>query len=280
MPIEPTSVQRDKMLVLDQKKRTLVQFLAGGDDFLNNDYLKHTQKATLEEGGERVLQTRIDQVLAGGELPYRYITIDSYPSSESLLMAFENTREMRQAAISDIFAILVKPNPWVPKITRWLGFLTPRLSQWLGTSTEKPLIGFTDQANPDIEPVLETVEILREHNGDVPFLMMNLNKFSPSEWKTRGRISGKSAYQFYSARIMPYLISVGGYPALYGSVLSILIGDKNNPIYENWNDFAMVYYPSRSHFLRLMTNTPKGAAKIRRAGLKKAVLMPCSSIEG
>ncbi|NQS91408.1 MAG: hypothetical protein HQ574_03280 [Chloroflexi bacterium] len=278
MPIEPTSIQRDKMLVLDQKKRTLVQFLSGGNDSLLTEYLSLTRKATLDEGGERVFQTRIDQVLSGGELPFQYITVDSYPTSDSLLIAFENTREMRQAAISDIFAILVKPNPWIPKITRWLGFLTPRLSQWLGTSTEKPLTDLADQANPDIEPVLETVEILREQNGDKPFLMMNLNKFSPSEWKTRGRISGKSAYQFYSAMIMPYLISVGGYPALYGSVLSILIGDKINPIYENWHDFAMVYYPSRAHFLRLMTNTPKGATKIRRAGLKRAVLMPCSDL--
>ena len=77
---------------------------------------------------------------------------------------------------------------------------------------------------------------------------------------------------------MPRLISVGGYPDIYGKILSTFIGDQKSAISNNWHDFALVYYPSRNSFLRLMTNTPRGAAEIRREGLTKVVLMPCSKL--
>ena len=154
--------------------------------------------------------------------------------------------------------------------------LSPYLRRWLKTSTEKPLLDFANRANPDIEPIVETVEILRGHPGEDPFFMMNLNKHIPGGWKTQGRLVGKTSYNLYSARILPYLISVGGYPDLIGPVLSTFIGDQTSGIQDNWSDFALVYYPARANFLRLMTNTPKNAAKFRRKGLKRAVLMPCS----
>ena len=106
--------------------------------------------------------------------------------------------------------------------------------------------------------------------------MMNLNQFSP---KKKPGESGKSAYILYSLQILPYLISVGGYPDIYGEFLGSFIGDRNDPLFHSWHDFALVYYPSRAAFLRLMSNTPRGAAEIRRVGLKKAVLMPASKID-
>ena len=76
---------------------------------------------------------------------------------------------------------------------------------------------------------------------------------------------------------MPRLISVGGYPDIYGKILSTFIGDQKSAISNNWHDFALVYYPSRDSFLRLMTNIPRGAAEIRREGLTKVVLMSCTA---
>jgi len=110
---------------------------------------------------------------------------------------------------------------------------------------------------------------------DPPFYMMNLNQFTPQD---KRRVSGKDAYNRYSARIMPYLVSVGGYPDIYGKILSAYIGDQKSRLSNSWHDFALVYYPSRTSFLRLMTNIPGGAADIRRAGLKRVVLMPCSKL--
>jgi len=108
MAIEPTSIQRDKMLAQGKSKLTLVQFLVEKDPSRIEDYLAQTQGATLTEGGSRDHQLKIDQLLTGGEIPYHYLTVDSYPSSQALLQAHENTREVRQDSINEIYAMIVR----------------------------------------------------------------------------------------------------------------------------------------------------------------------------
>ncbi len=275
MAIEPSSVQRDRMLAQGKTKLALAQFLVFKDPAFYRDYLEITRQSVRAEGGERVHQLKIDQLLTGGELAYQYLTVDSFPSSQALLQVHENTREIRQEALIETYAIIVKLNPAVKRIVKGLGFLTQLLEKWLGTSKMKEIKGLSGQLDLETDPDPEKVTKLWDGNLDRPFYMMNLNQFSPSS--KRGT-SGKAAYNQYSARILPYLVSVGGYPDIYGEILSTYIGDQKSPLFNNWHNFALVYYPSRSHFLRMMTNTPRPAVAIRRAGLKRVVLMPCSKI--
>jgi len=278
MAIEPTSIQRDKMLAQGKSKLTLVQFLVEKDPSRIEDYLAQTQGATLTEGGSRDHQLKIDQLLTGGEIPYHYLTVDSYPSSQALLQAHENTREVRQDSINEIYAMIVRPNPAIKRIASGLGFFSQFLTNLLSTSEIKE-INYTedlsDRLDPETDPDPGAVREFAAGDMDPPFYMMNLNQFTPQD---KRRVSGKDAYNRYSARIMPYLVSVGGYPDIYGKILSAYIGDQKSRLSNSWHDFALVYYPSRTSFLRLMTNIPGGAADIRRAGLKRVVLMPCSKL--
>jgi hypothetical protein len=273
MAIEPTSVQRDRMLAQGKTKLALVQFLVFNDPAFYRDYLEITHQSVRAEGGERAHQLKIDQLLTGGELAYQYLIVDSFPSSQALLQAHENTREIRQEALIETYAIIVKPNPAMKRIVKGLGFLTRLLEKWLGTSKIREIKGLSDRLDPETDPDLEKVAEFRDGNLDRPFYMMNLNQFSPS---SKRRTSGKAAYNQYSAWITPYLVSVGGYPDIYGEILSTYIGDQKSTLNNIWHDFALVYYPSRSHFLRLMSNSPRRAAEIRRRGLKRVVLMACS----
>jgi hypothetical protein len=276
MAVEPTSVQRDRMLAQGKTKLTLVQFLVEKDSFTIDDYLAQTQSATLAEGGTRDHQLKIDQLLTGGEMPYHYLTVDSYPSSQSLLQAHEKTREIRPAALKDIYGIIVKPNPVIRKVVKGLGFLAPHLTRLLGTSEVKVNRNYSEQLDPETDPDPEAVREFAAGDIDPPFYMMNLNQYTPQD-KRRG--SGKGAYNQYSALITPYLVSMGGYPDIYGKILSTYIGDLKSRLSNIWHDFALVYYPSRTSFLRLMTNTPRYAANYRRASLKRAILMPCSTFQ-
>jgi hypothetical protein len=269
MAIEPTSVQRDRMLAQGKTKLTLVQFLVMKELEATREYFSLTGHATLAEGGTRDHQLRINQLLTGGELPFQYLTVDSYPSSQSLLLAHENTREARQRALIESYAIIVKPNPAMKRIVKGLSFLAPILQRWLDTSDIREIKNLPDLLDPETDPDAGKVKVFRTGNQDEPFYMMNLNQFIPG---------GKKAYNQYTARILPYLVSVGGYPDIYGEILSTYIGDQKSPLINNWHDFSLVYYPSRFHFLRLMSNSTKRTAEIRRAGLKRVVLMPCSKI--
>jgi hypothetical protein len=278
MSLEPSSIQRDRMLAHGKTKLTLVQFLVMKDLKVAQNYLSSTDQAVQNESGVREHQLRIDQVITEGEMPYQYLTVDSFPSSQALLLAHENSREIRQESLSDIYALVVQPNKMVKKVTKGLGFLSSILTRWLGTGEIRgieQLEDNSDRLDPGTDPNPEKVMGFSRENLTEPFVMMNLNQFSPSPRRGEG---GRSAYNQYSARIIPRLISVGGYPDIYGKILGTYIGDQKSALTNNWHDFALVYYPSRGSFLRLMTSTPRGAAEIRREGLKKVVLMPCSKL--
>ncbi|MEE8356831.1 MAG: hypothetical protein V3R33_05935 [Anaerolineales bacterium] len=279
MAIEPTSVQRNRMLAQGKSKLTLVQFLFEKDSSPIEDYLGQTQDATLAEGGSRDHQLKIDQLLSGGEMPYHYLIVDSYPSSQALLQAHEQTREIRQDSINEIYGLIVRPNPAIKRIAKGLGFLSSLLTKLLFTSEIKEINNIqdlSDRFGPDTDPDAWKVSEFNTGKLDDPFYMMNLNQFSPPP--KRG-VGGKAAYNQYSSRVTPYLISVGGYPDIYGKILSTYIGDQKSQLSNGWHDFALVYYPSRISFLRLMTNIPGGAAEIRRADLKRVVLIPCSTFQ-
>jgi hypothetical protein len=78
---------------------------------------------------------------------------------------------------------------------------------------------------------------------------------------------------------VPYLISVRGYPDIMGHTEGLLVEDEKSPLHADWSEFAMVvYYPSRTHFLSMMTNSPRKGVHHRSACLQKAILMPSSSI--
>ena len=274
MALEPTSVQRDRMLSFGKTKLTLVQFLVSKDPVGAIEHLNKSSQAVFQEGGQRQYQLRIDQVLAGGNLPYQYLTVDSFPSSQALLLAHENTRSIRGSALTEIYGIYFRTTSRAKKIMKGMGVLSPTLSRWLGTQQIRNIPDQPEQLDPETDPALYAVQDFAARDPETPFYMMNLNRFSSP---SRTRVAGKSAYQRYSARILPYLISVGGSPDIYASILGTYIGDQNSNLHNRWDDFALVYYPSRNSFLRLLTNTPKKAAEIRRAGLEKVVLMSCIS---
>lgn len=273
MALEPSSIQRDRMLAHGKTKLTLVQFIIMKDLKPAQAYFSATNEAVNKEGGTREHQLRIDQVITSGELPFQYLTVDNFPSSQALLLAHEHTREIRQEHLTEAYALIVKPTPVVKKLVKILGFMSPFLTKLLRTAEAKGInhLGeLDDYLDPETDPDAGKVAEFASERLDEPFYMMNLNQYQSD---------GKRDYKQYSARIIPRLISVGGFPDIYGKILTTYIGDQKSTLFNNWQDFALVYYPSRYSFLRLMTNTPGGAAEVRREGLKNVVLMAGSNFK-
>ena len=272
--LEPTIQQRSALEDI-QGTFALVQFLAIKDQDAFDHYRSASNRTVQKAGGQRTHGVHIDQVLAGGEMDYQAITVDIFPSNEAAQKAFDAASAERQAALSDIYALVVRPQGMLPRIAKALGFLAPLLSRMLGTTSEREIIGFSELANLDNGPVPETIAVLKEHDQTTPFYMMNLNKYYTSAQYNHGQsISGEQAYNRYATRIAPYLISVGGYPDILGRTVGMFVGDESSALHDEWSDFAMVYYPSRQNFINMMTNSPKKGVYHRDAGLQRAVLMP------
>jgi len=274
--IEPTTEQRNALNAM-LTEVALVQFLTIRDKIDAKGYIAASATAVNRQGGRRRHQCHIDQVLAGGEMVYDTILVDTLPSGESLLKAFDACRESRAAAVTDAYVLAVKPSRSMAlKAVRHLGFLSPLAGRLVGTTTARP-VPENGNWNPNTGPVPKTIELLRQDDQSRPFYMMNLNKYyATARYQDGEDISGEKAYARYGNRIAPYLISVGGYPDLMGEVIGILAGDETSPLHDDWSEFAMVYYPSRQNFLRMMTNSPTKGIHHRDAGLERAVLMPSS----
>ena len=278
--IEPTEAQRAQLHDIGAGETALVQFLVPKEQGAFKQYRTISAAAAAEAGGRRTHDVVIDQTLAGGEMPYQAITVDVFSSSDSLLNGFDAIQGERQAAVAEIYGLIVQPAARLPRMVRRLGFLAPLLSRILGTTGEKEMVNLERIANPNTGPVPETIAEMRQHEQTTPFYMMNLNRYyGKARYDDGDDISGEEAYNRYSSRIVPYLISVGGYPDMFGNVLSLFVGDEDSHLYDEWSDFAMVYYPSRRNFLRMMSHTPSKGVFHRDAGLQRAVLMPSSDAD-
>lgn len=277
MMLEPTAEQRHRFQNVAQDPLALVQFLAIRDQSAFVKYRKASEDAVRGENGVRTHDVRIGQFLAGGEMAFLAITVDHFTANESALAAFEAVSAERQATLSQVYALAVRPKGRLSQVVKALGFLSPVLSRLLGTNTEKKMTGFSQVANPQTGPIPETLAEMRTHDQTTPFYMMNLNKYYPQAQYASGEsISGEEAYNRYGRRILPYLVSVGGYPDIIGPVIAALVGGQGSPLHDEWSEFAMVYYPSRRNFIRMMTNSPQKGVYHRDAGLQRAVLVPSS----
>jgi hypothetical protein len=277
--LEPTTEQR-RILESSTGSITLVQFLSVQEQAAFDQYRAASEAAVRENGGYRAYGVHIDQVLAGGEMPFQELVVDMFPSGEAALIAFDTAKETRATAVAEAYILAVRPAGGPSGLVRRLRFLAPLLRPILGTDSEKERQELKGKLNPDTGPVPETIEVLRRHDQTTPFYMMNLNRYyarAQYEGDRAGKRTGEQAYARYAIRIVPYLISVGGYPDFMGHVIGTFVGSEDSPLHDDWSEFAMVYYPSRRVFLNMATHAPVKGIHHRDAGLARAVLMPSTA---
>jgi hypothetical protein len=277
--LEPTTEQR-RILESSTGATILVQFLSVQKQVAFDQYRAASEAAVRENGGHRAYGVHIDQVLAGGEMPFQELMVDMFPSGETALIAFDAAKETRAAAVAESYILAVNRAGGPLGLVRRLRFLSPLLRPILGTNSEREQQEFKGKLNPDTGPVPETIEVLREHDQTAPFYMMNPNRYFASAQYEGGQVgkrTGEQAYARYGIRIVPYLISVGGYPDFMGHVIGTFVGSEDSPLHDDWSEFAMVYYPSRRVFLNMATHAPVNGIHHREAGLARAVLMPSTA---
>lgn len=86
-----------------------------------------------------------------------------------------------------------------------------------------------------------------------PIIMVNLLKFREVADYGDGRnsgVSGQQAYARYSKAAIPLVWEVGGQVLWFGKVRSTFIAPEG----ESWDEAALVLYPNRAAFLRMVTS--------------------------
>ena len=114
---------------------------------------------------------------------------------------------------------------------------------------------------PAVDPTPETFgQFMKEDDGK-PVVMLNLLRFKPD--------GGRERYAEYAAATAPFLAGVGGEVVFAGDCGTILVA----PEAHRWEMMALVRYPSRSAFARMVANPDYQAiTHLRTEALEEAVL--------
>jgi uncharacterized protein (DUF1330 family) len=126
-----------------------------------------------------------------------------------------------------------------------------------------------------VEPRPGALEELRaDVPADGPFALVNLLRFADDVVLDGHSMSGAQAYEHYVAQIEPALVRAGGRPAFLGRARTVLIGPPD----ERWDHVAVVCYPSREAFERVVSSDEyRAAARYRAAALADARLIALTS---
>ena len=110
----------------------------------------------------------------------------------------------------------------------------------------------------------EQIEELRKGPAEGPVVMVNLLRFKEQAGGADEGSSGAEAYGRYGAQMIEWVTSQGGRLIWSGRVDSMVIGDTE----ERFDVIALVEYPSRAEFLRIVGDPRVAEYSVHRtAGL-------------
>lgn len=277
MAVHPNALQRERLDETAPGPISLVQFIRPSFEEAYSTWLSASDEAVTWAGGSRAFAVSIDDVLTPGEQRYGKLVIDTFPSAAASGRALDTTAKERTQAMADSQMLAVRGGR-ASALSR-LRNIGPKFERFFKGDVSDPT---EDQvaSDPSVSPSHEGVTRFLQQDQDQPVFIMNLNKYNPRAKYPdgdRGR-TGKQAYNRYSRYSLPRLLALGGYPAFDGSVIGTVVGDAGDRIFDTWNTFLLVSYPTREHFMRLIS-TPGLAKGIphRNAALQRAVIMSCSA---
>lgn len=124
-----------------------------------------------------------------------------------------------------------------------------------------------------VYPSAERLQALLSDTSTGPVTMLNLLKFRDKAVYKDGRpgaIAGVAAYMRYATEMRKIVERAGGRFLFSGRVSGLVVGD----VEELWDVVAIVEYPSRAEFQRLVTSPEVQAIGIHReAGLAGQLLI-------
>ena len=120
-------------------------------------------------------------------------------------------------------------------------------------------------AMAQIAPEPEQIEELLKGPAEGPVVMVNLLRFKKEADAPDEGLTGEQAYGRYGAQMIQWVTSQGGRLIWSGRVDSMVIGDTD----EYFHQVALVEYPSRAEFLRIVGDPRVAEFAIHRtAGLE------------
>jgi uncharacterized protein (DUF1330 family) len=129
-----------------------------------------------------------------------------------------------------------------------------------------------------IHPTVEGIKALGQNSSPTKIAMLNLLKFRDKAMYKDGRtddITGREAYMRYGNAMTKIVEREGGRILFSGGIAGLVIGEVG----EMWDIAAIVEYPSRAAFQRIVTLPEVAEIGVHReAGLAGQLLIMTESV--
>lgn len=255
----------------------MVQFL----NFLSNSdwdkYLKLSRKKINKVGGKRRFKLKIDMVLSGmkGEdMPYSFVTIDSFKNSSQLLEALSGLEEEKKA----VYTLILTPDRSMKMVSK-LRLLKPLFNLFFKIDRTKKFKPDVHLNQPERNATRKKLEEFKTLNQNEPFYNINLNKYFPVP--VGNKKSKEEYYEQFSKDTAkatgPKVLGMGAYPAVSGKVIEIIEGaEVVKSMTDDWDNFILVYYPKREDYIHLVPNLPEEIILKRKNAYERGIQFPCT----
>jgi hypothetical protein len=267
--LDPNPAQRATLQGLSGAVGVLM-FLAPADEAGLPSYLAQSGAAVLAAGGRRHLNFSIDHVVAGEPAPYTWLTLDRYPDASGALQAIDASSAARSQDLSSAHALLVRLEPGVTPVSRLLSRLRPLWRLFSTIDETKAIDPERVLTPPRIHSTPAHLDDLRSRDPSTPFFNLNLTRyrdFAADQPEIQRRIYTPSARR---------LLAFGGYIAAVGDIVGTLIGSEDQPIFDEWEAFAIASWPSRTVFQTYLANVSADIADARKTYLARVIQLACS----
>ncbi len=268
----PSDKQFEYLHALQVKGAVLLQYQVLWDIDEDRDVLRERLIDAIHELSGRILSIAAVDLLTIGENPSSYdeILLVEFPEI-SLVKAHMDSPETQEifSALGGLELHMASSPPqrmW--RIVKWVNRILP----WFPAPRSGKVMP-EDQLQGGINPSKAQFEAFQKANQKCTVHMFNLLKFHERAQYVdgdRGR-SGRRAYEDGYGRVaMECVLRLKGRIIMLGRYRMTLVGADGDPATDAWDEIAVIQYPNRPAFIR-MVKTPRyiRALEHRHAGLSK-----------
>ena len=233
-------------------------------------------------GGERLYAGTLDVVQGRSALSFSHLIIEEYPSRRAAVDIMARSRSIVTMGVRDSLALALAPES--RNAYRFFSVLGKMFGTFFPVEViDVPKLKYPrDSGSSGITSDEAQLSVFYEQDQWKPCTMVNLNGIrdrASYDESGSGLIDknepGKSAYERYARNTAIEVYRRGGNFSWVARPMTVLVGDSDHPLGQQWSQFVLVYWPSRMAFRHLVAsrNFNRGVVH-RNAALSKAIAIP------
>jgi uncharacterized protein (DUF1330 family) len=291
LAIEPTEAQLETLRNWDPAEPlALIRLLKVRDAEAFAAYGRVLGEAVAAGGGTRAYEGDTGPGLSPPGANFDVLWIDEFPSRELCAESMRSPNPHAKEALEDAFVVAARPASSLFMAAIRAAAAVLRTVARVRLPADVPAFPSTpggpavfDDPDLAIEPSAESAATFMDADQDAPMAMINFNRareravYKEPVGGASTDVSGRQAYLRYARVVLPMVMRRGGRPIWSGGVSEIVIGAETDALFGGWDDFALVYYPSRRHMRDMLAHAKyEAVTPHREAGLEGAGTIPTS----